>query len=97
MKYELKDTIEAMTSKDYKERFIAEFIQTKIRYEKLKNLLNTHNAKDFIAKAKSEEFQDFMKCPIGLLENQLELMNNLLRLYETRAWIEGIDLTPYEW
>ena len=33
---ELKDTVEMMNSADYKERFIAEYRQTKIRYEKLK-------------------------------------------------------------
>ena len=33
---ELKDTIEMMNSADYKERFKAEYYQTKIRYEKLK-------------------------------------------------------------
>lgn len=31
---ELKDTIKLMTSEDYKERFAAEYLQTKIRYEK---------------------------------------------------------------
>ena len=31
---ELKDTIELMNSADYKERFKAEYFQTKIRYEK---------------------------------------------------------------
>ena len=33
----LNDTIEKMNSADYKERFIAEYQQTKIRYEKLKH------------------------------------------------------------
>lgn len=32
---ELKDTIELMNSTDYKERFRAEYYQTKIRYDKL--------------------------------------------------------------
>ena len=32
---ELKDTIEMMNSNDYKERFKAEYQQTKIRYDKL--------------------------------------------------------------
>lgn len=32
---ELKDTIPQMTSEDYKERFKAEYYQTKIRYWKL--------------------------------------------------------------
>ena len=33
---ELKETTKLMTSTDYKERFVAEYWQTKIRYEKLK-------------------------------------------------------------
>ena len=36
---ELKDTVELMTSNEYKERFIAEYCQVKIRYEKLKYML----------------------------------------------------------
>ena len=32
---ELKDTVELMNSKDYKERFKAEYLQAKIRYDKL--------------------------------------------------------------
>lgn len=31
---ELKDTVEMMGSVDYKERFKAEYLQAKIRYEK---------------------------------------------------------------
>lgn len=34
---ELKDTVDGMLSTDYKERFVAEYQQTKIRYEKLKS------------------------------------------------------------
>ena len=33
---ELKDTTHYMTSSNYKERFIAEYWQAKIRYDKLK-------------------------------------------------------------
>ena len=33
---ELKDTIDMMLHEDYKERFQAEYWQTKIRYERLK-------------------------------------------------------------
>ena len=36
---ELKDTISGMLSADYKERFIAEYQQIKIRLEKLKTML----------------------------------------------------------
>lgn len=35
---ELKDTVELMNSEDYKERFKAEYLQTKIRYEKLQKI-----------------------------------------------------------
>ena len=37
---ELKETVELMNSEDYKERFVAEYHQVKIRYEKLKNFCN---------------------------------------------------------
>ena len=36
MSLTLEDTIDSMKSKNYKDRFIAEYYQTKIRYEKLK-------------------------------------------------------------
>ena len=36
---ELKDTVEMMSSEDYKERFKAEYYQVKIRYGKLKYML----------------------------------------------------------
>ena len=32
-KMELRDTIKFMNSEDYRERFVAEYWQTKIRYE----------------------------------------------------------------
>lgn len=45
---ELKDTIEMMTSEDYKERFKAEYYQTKIRYEKLKKFNTRIEAADMM-------------------------------------------------
>ena len=36
---ELKDTVKLMQSADYKERFIAEFLQLVIRYKKLKTIV----------------------------------------------------------
>ena len=41
---ELKDTIEMMNSEDYKERFKAEYYQTKIRYDKLHSMLVKNEA-----------------------------------------------------
>ena len=42
-KMELKDTINLMQSKDYKERFKAEYYQLKIRREKLMDFLGRWN------------------------------------------------------
>ena len=44
---ELKDTIDLMNSGDYKERFIAEYYQTKIRYEKLHKMFIKYEAKTY--------------------------------------------------
>ena len=41
---ELKDTISLMNSIDYKERFQAEYYQTKIRYDKLCKMLIKNEA-----------------------------------------------------
>lgn len=41
---ELKDTKEMMFSEDYKERFKAEYYQTKIRYDKLHKMIIKYEA-----------------------------------------------------
>lgn len=80
---ELKDTIEMMTSDDYKERFKAEYYQTKIRYNKLHNMLVKNEA----------GVLDFKPtCPIAKLMEQKCYMGDYLRMLEVRAAIEGIDL-----
>ena len=42
---ELKETVDLMNSEDYKERFKAEYLQTKIRYNKLHSMLVKWDAK----------------------------------------------------
>ena len=80
---ELKDTIELMTSDDYKERFKAEYLQTKIRYDKLHRMLVKNEAGKL----------DFTPtCPISNLMTQKRYMGEYLRCLEIRAEIEGIDL-----
>ena len=80
---ELKDTVSLMTSEDYKDRFKAEYFQTKIRYEKLNNMLIKYEAGTL----------DFMPtCPIEKLEDQLYYMNEYLRTLKVRAEIENIEL-----
>lgn len=85
---ELKDTFELMTSIDYKERFKAEYLQTKIRYEKLKNFCNKIEAAS-LSESVKEPIHD---CPLELLRKQQNLMGQYLGLLELRAVIEGIEL-----
>lgn len=80
---ELRETIEMMTSEDYKERFKAEFWQTKIRYHKLWFM---------ICRYENGELDFEPKCSIDLLRKQLEAMSKYLRCLNERARIEGIDL-----
>lgn len=81
---ELKDTIDLMNSEDYKERFIAEYYQTKIRYEKLHKMLIKYEAKTL-------NFEP--KCSLELLTEQAKHMGLYLKCLEIRAEIEGVDLT----
>lgn len=85
---ELKDTVEMMGSADYKERFKAEYYQTKIRYEKLKAFNNKIEA------AKQSKAVEMPKhdCPDYLLVQQQHAMGEYLHLLELRAVIEGIEL-----
>lgn len=80
---ELKETIKMMNSLDYKERFKAEYMQTKIRYENLHKLTIKYEAKTL-------NFQP--RCSLELLKEQKKHMGNYLRCLEVRAEIEGISL-----
>lgn len=87
-KIELKHTTELMNSSDYRERFVAEYLQTKIRYEKLKTF-NTHIRAAEVSPNVNEPKHD---CPYYVLEGQQNLMGQYLHHLEIRAVIEGIDL-----
>ena len=41
---ELKDTVQLMESEDFKDRFIAEYQQTKIRYDRLHKMIVKYEA-----------------------------------------------------
>lgn len=79
----LKDTIKLMESADYKERFKAEYYQTKIRYDKLHKMLVRYEARTL-------EFEPI--CPIEILQGQAYYMGNYLKTLEIRAEIEKIEL-----
>lgn len=89
---ELSQTCEMMCSKDYKERFKAEFYQLKIRAEKLENFLakikaQYHYANDCIEKNIIQH-----DCDEMILEEQLSDMKHYLFILKQRAVIENIDI-----
>ena len=90
---ELKDTIKLMESEDYKERFIAEYYQTKIRYEKLKKLNNKIEAYYHLDYDKRNIMEEPKHdCPVDMLREQQQIMGNYLHILEVRAEIENIEL-----
>ena len=79
----LKDTVSLMNSDDYKVRFIAEYMQLKIRYNNLHKMLIRHEA---------GTLNFTPTCDISILENQAYDMNNYLNALEVRAEVEKIIL-----
>lgn len=84
----LECTVEGMLHPDYKERFKAEYQQTKIRYEKLKEF----NTKIKAARMSSKVEMPVHDCPDELLREQQAIMGQYLHVLEVRAKIEHIDL-----
>ena len=89
---ELKDTVEMMNSSDYKERFMAEYHQTKIRYEKLKAFNNKIEAAIITFPSENKVEMPKHDCPADLLLRQQRIMGEYLHILEVRAEIEGIKL-----
>ena len=80
---ELKDTIEMMNSSDYKERFRAEYWQTKIRYQKLHAMTIKYEAGTLTFTP---------NCSLELLLHQKSMMGQYLHDLEVRAEIEKVEL-----
>lgn len=80
---ELKETVEMMESKEYKERFKAEYYQLKIRMNGLSNMLKKY-------KEGTLTFEP--SCSYELLHTQLVYMECYLNSLEERAAIEKIEL-----
>lgn len=77
----LKDTVELMTSENYKDRFKAEMLQLECRIKKLNDLVEKYGA----GKLKFKP-----NCPYDLLKSQLVAMNMYYATLEKRAEIEHI-------
>ena len=80
---ELNETVEMMNSGDYKERFVAEYLQLKIRMEGLGAMLKKY-------KAGTLNFTP--SCSYDLLNAQFKAMDLYASFLENRAEIENIDL-----
>lgn len=79
----LADTIPYMNSSDYKDRFIGEYWQTKIRYDKLH---------DMTVRYEAGKLNFTPTCPLDLLKEQKKYMGMYLNKLEIRAVLEDIDL-----
>lgn len=80
---ELKDTVELMKSADWKERFVAEYLQTKIRYEKLHQM---------IIKREVGNMWFNTQIPLESWKKQAHHMGLYLYELEKQAAIHGIEL-----
>lgn len=80
---ELKETIEMMQSKDYKERFKAEYHQVVIRCQKLDAMLQKWDKGELNFKP---------TCPRSTYNMQVKAMTDYIAVLEARAVMEGIAL-----
>lgn len=79
----LEDTIKLMNSEDYKDRFKAEYYQTKIRYDKLHKL---------IIKMEAGTCDFTPSCSLEIHKEQAKYMGMYLHILEVRAEIENVEL-----
>ena len=82
---DLVETVDAMLSPDYKERFKAEYWQVSIRMMRLFHLLQNWDTLEFKP-----------KCDKMTLNMQYEYMKLYRKILLHRALIEGIDLEEEE-
>lgn len=88
---ELKDTVDLMTSDDYKDRFKAEYHQLKIRYEKLVAILPRYEAGVDVGVA--DLYLGFTPdTALYNLKKQAKAMRKYLYYLEKRAAFEHIEL-----
>lgn len=79
----LKNTVDLMLSDNYKDRFRAEYYQTKERYQRLHLMIIKYEAGTL-------DFQP--DCLLELLKRQAKAMGEYLYVLEMRAQLEEIDL-----
>ena len=80
---ELESTVELMLSAEYTERFKAEYLQTKIRRDKLNDILVKWDAGTL-------GFEP--TCPKSILLQQKRHMDDYIHCLEVRAEVEHVKL-----
>lgn len=80
----LNETVEMMNSKDYKDRFKAEYAQLAIRYYGLRNMLEKWDNGTL-------EFEP--TCPRSTYNMQIKAMTDYIAILEARAVMENVDLS----
>lgn len=86
--YDLSDTAALMFSSDYRVRFAAEYLQVKLRCERLAKIVE-----DLLQGTASFK----ATCPIELLQKQCANMTAYLNDLRERGSIEEINLLAVEW
>ena len=82
--YDLSATNKLMTSSDYKERFLAEYIQLETRYESLMNIIWKYDH--------GEKLGFELDTPIHLLKKQAKAMYEYISVLNERARFEDIAI-----
>ena len=77
----LIDTVSLMTSEDYKDRLKAEYYQTKIRHDRLEEMVNNWDDLDFVP-----------TCEKSVYVNQIKAMELYLDILLFRAGKEDVKL-----
>ena len=81
----LVETVNLMCSRDFKDRFIAEYVQLVIRLSKLNDVLSNKSDIRFVAD----------DTTMSLMLKQRDAMESYKECIEKRADIAGIDLSNY--
>lgn len=81
---EIREIAHLLISDDYKQRFVGEYWELRLRIEKLEDMLRKEELGVLGFKP---------DCPIGILRDQAHLMHSYLEILEQRAIYEKIDLT----
>ena len=83
----MSDTIGKMLSNNPKDRMLAEYWQTKIRYRKLRAFANRIEAARLQGKPEPQH-----SCSYDLLRKQQSIMGEYLHVLELRLTIDGLNI-----